>query len=209
MIFNENWQNIGSKPFTTGTKNTRNIGSEVLITANPNLPALTTLYKTDKSLNIVKSSATSLMSSYLDSWYDQSRDLIYITSHNNQRIDVYDRNLSLLKTISVTGHYPKSIMGYNASLYVGTLEGDVLVIENDRIIRSFKVCTGYYVHNIHIDASGNMALSCYMDQLIKLYTVTGLNMNLSKRITSPPTFFDIDSKGRLVVLTSNEIGIYY
>ena len=102
MIFNENWQNIGSKPFTTGTTNTRNIGSEVLITANPNLPALTTLYKTDKSLNIVKSSATSLMSSYLDSWYDQSRDLIYITSHNNQRIDVYDRNLSLLKTISVT-----------------------------------------------------------------------------------------------------------
>ena len=54
MIFNENWQNIGSKPFTTGTTNTRNIGSEVLITANPNLPALTTLYKTDKSLNIVK-----------------------------------------------------------------------------------------------------------------------------------------------------------
>ena len=209
LIFNDNWEYIGTKVFTIGATIIKNIGSEVLIVTNPNLPAQTTLYKMDKSLNIVKSLTTSFMSSYLDSWYDQTKDLVYLISHNNQRIDVYDRNLSLIKTISVTGHYPKSIMGYKTTLYIGTLAGHVLVIENDRIMSSFKVCTGYYVYNIHIDTNGNIAVSCYMDQLIKLYTVSGLNLDLSKRITYPPTFFDIDSKGRLVVLTSNEIGIYF
>ena len=120
-------------------------------------------------------------------------------------------NLQLLKTVSVTGHYPKSIMGYKSALiaYVGTLAGDVLLIKNDRVMSSFKVCTSYNVYNIRIDTNGNIAVSCYMDKLIKLYTISGLNLNLSQLTTNRPTFFDIDSKGRLVVLTSSEIEICF
>ena len=74
---------------------------------------------------------------------------------------------------------------------------------------SFKVCTSYNVYNIRIDTNGNIAVSCYMDKLIKLYTISGLNLNLSQLTTNRPTFFDIDSKGRLVVLTSSEIEICF
>ena len=207
LIFNDDWSFFGLKNFSTSLGSIRAIKNDLIIIKNPTTDVY--LYKTDKSLNVLLSSTSKLMYSYTDAFYDPVKDQIFIVSHNNQKIDVYDRNLAFIRSISLTGNYVRSINGYGSQLFVGTLSGDVLVIENDKIIRSFKACTSLYAYSIQFDQNGNMAVSCYYDKTINLYSLNGVFLNVNKVITNYPTYFDVDSKGRLVVLTSNEIGIYY
>jgi hypothetical protein len=207
LIFDDNWEFIETKPFFKSVSSMKKIGDNILVTINTQ--SKTYLQILDNNLNILQNLSTGLMSSYLDFWYDESNRLIYIPSHNRQRIDIYDQNLVLLKNLSVPGYYIKSINGYKNVLYAGTLTGEILVIENDRIKKFLKVCNNLYAYSIQFDSMGLMAVNCYYEKSIKLFTINGLNMNWNKNTIESSNYFDIDSKGRMIILTSREISIYY
>ena len=207
LIFNENWEFVESKQFFKSVSSMKRIGDKILVSINTQ--SKTYLHTLDNNFNFLQNASTGLMSSYLDFWYNELNEFIYIPSHNHQRIDVYDQNLILLKSISVPGYYIKSINGYKNILYAGTLTGEILVIENDKITKFFKVCNKLYAYSIQFDSMGLMAVNCYYEKSIKLFTVNGVNMNWSKNTTESSNYFDIDSKGRMIILTSHEISIYY
>ncbi len=83
-------------------------------------------------------------------------------------------------------------------MYVCTLEGSILVIENGAIIRSFTtVCLS--ISSIMIDSYGYMLVLSHSKSFGYLYHTNGSNFGTAIATSSSRWFINFDSKGRLII----------
>jgi hypothetical protein len=143
-------------------------------------------------------------------YYNSSNSSIYVASSYLNSIDTFDLNLNLVHTFSTaTLCSPVTISGFDKRLYVGCFDDRmILVIENEQIVSTFKVCNGHGVRSIIFDQSGFMATTCYSYGIF-LYdqnlNYTGKLMIIPKSSSSVA----FDSKGRFVFILIDQILLYY
>jgi hypothetical protein len=204
VIYNEFWEYQTYKTLA-GCALIKAVGEELYVAANDYI------YKTDKNVNQIKSFANS-GATYRGLYYNKTCDCLFATSHSHKNIDIFDRNLTHLDSISV-GPYgtPYGIDGYKNELFVGTIAADhkILVIQNKTIVKFYDTMFIATITAIVIDIYGLMAVSFLENLTIGLYHVNGTNMGISKQVFTKPYHFKKDSKGRLIVTTVSELAIYY
>ncbi len=203
FVFDENWNyvsNNSSFPYVTYMIP---VGIYFYITGNDNI------WKTDQQLNVLIKHTVSNNPSYRGLYYNSKNDLIYVAPFNLQVIHVFNLNLTLNDSISITPYQPWSINENNNELYVGTNNGTILVIVNKKIINQFNGCNEQSVLLLSIlfDDFNNMATSCDNNQLY-LYNTTVNYLNQSIPTVSSPFNIGFDLKSRLVVVTNTKILLY-
>ena len=97
-------------------------------------------------------------------------------------------------------------------MFVGTTDGTLLIILNELIINQFNGCYGDSVtlNSILFDQYGYMATSCN-NPINKLYLYTPDGKYIGSSLTTPiaPRYIGFDSRGRFVLILTNQIIIYY
>ncbi len=122
-----------------------------MITVNSSLyiTGHTNIWKTDKYLNTLITHTSTTVANYNGILLNCTENLIYVTPSAYTNLEIFDLNLNLNSTISVSPHKPRSLSEYNNELYVGTLNSAVLyvgtlvdfVVVNKVIIRGFTACS--------------------------------------------------------------------
>jgi hypothetical protein len=93
-------------------------------------------------------------------------------------------------------------------MFVGTIEGIILVMENDVIIRNFTTVCGF-ISSMMIDTYGNMLVLSFSNSFVYLYHTNGSNLGNSVSTSAHPTFMNFDLNGRLVITSWSDFEIYY
>ncbi len=204
FVFDEDWNYVSSKSSFPNVLYMIPVGNYFYITGNSNI------WKTDQQLNVlIQYNSTGSSSFYRGLYYSSTNDLIYVASYNLQMIHVFNLNLTLNDTISITTYAPLSINEHNNEFYVGTTNGTILVIVNKQIIKHFNGCNqhSFLLYSILFDDFNNMATSCSNSRLY-LYNTSGTYSNKSIPTVSSPRYIGLDSKSRLVVVTKTQITLY-
>jgi hypothetical protein len=208
FVFDDNWNYISNKSSFPNVTYMILVGNYFYISGNSNI------WKTDQQLNVsIRYNSTGSSSGYYPNYrglyYNSTNDLIYVASSYFEVIHVFNLNLTLNDSISITPYQPWSINENNNELYVGTTNGTVLVILNKQIIKQFNGCNKQKVllFSILFDDLNNMATTCDNKQL-HLYNTAGSYLNKSIPTANDPRYIGLDSKSRLVVVTSTQISLY-
>jgi hypothetical protein len=205
FVLDENWNYITNKSSFPNAAYMIPVGNYFYITGKDYI------WKTDQQLNVLITHTNSTGSSpkYGGLYYNSTNDLIYVASEVLQVIYVFNLNLTLNDSISITPYQPYSIKEHNNELYVGTTNGTMLVIVNKQIIKQFNGCNqqSVFLYSILFDDLNDMATSCSNNQLY-LYNSTGSYLNKSIPTVSSPTYIGLDLKTRLVVVTLTQITLY-
>jgi hypothetical protein len=203
FVFDENWNYVSNKSSFTYVMYMIPVGIYFYITGQNNV------WKTDQELNVLIEHTDINDPSYRGLYYNSKNDLIYVAPFTLQVIHVFNLNLTLNDSISITPYQPWSINENNNELYVGTTNGTILVIVNKQIIKQFNGCNEQSVilNSILFDDFNNMATSCNNNQLY-LYNTTVNYLNQSIPTVSSPMYIGFDLKSRLVVVTNTQILLY-
>ena len=205
LLFDEYWQFKTFKTINDTLNYIKAIGKELYISGDNGF------YKTDQNINILLNYSNN-KSFHRGIYYNETSDLLYVSlSGSAFKIRVFNRNLTLMRTIATSNFVPYSLNSYMNTLFVGTKNGSVLVLENETIKTVYNdVCEQTStVSSILIDEFGYMAVTCYQINMVHLYNVNGANMNISIPTAARPFNIAIDSHGRLIINTPNELDIYY
>jgi hypothetical protein len=201
-LLNDNYDYVTDRTFTF-PQYMVTINSILFITGKSNI------WKTDKYLNVLFTHTESGGANYNGIYYNCTFNLIYVAPTGYTYIQVFDLNLTLNHTISVSPNNPRSFDEYNNELYVGTSQSIVLVIVNKIVLRNFTVCSSSSIFSLVIDNSGLIAMVCYSNNLVNLYYYNGTSTGKSLTTPVSPTYVGFDSKGRFVLLSQYQISIYY
>ncbi len=204
FVFDENWNYVSNKSSFPDVNNMISVGNYFYITGNGNI------WKTDHQLNVlIRYNSTGSSPHYHGLYYSSTSYSIYVAPFTLQVIHVFNLNLTLNDTISITPYQPWSINEYNNELYVGTSDGIMFVILNKQIINQFNGCNqqNFILYSILFDHLNNMVTSCNNKKLY-LYNTSGSYLNQSIPTVSLPYHIELDSKSRLVVVEYVQISLY-
>jgi hypothetical protein len=201
FLLNDNYDYVTMKTFS-------NPNYMVTINSSIYLTGTNNIWKTDKYLNILKT-LTDLIANYNGIYFNCTDNLFYVASTGYSYIQVFDLNLNLNCTISISPNKPRSFSEYNNELFVGTDSSFVLVIVKKIVIRSFTGCSSGPLYSIVADNYGLIAIACYSNNLVNLYYCNGSSTGKSLTTSVSPIYVGFDSKGRFILLMKTEINIYY
>jgi hypothetical protein len=88
------------------------IDKEIYITGDGNIQ------KRDQNLNLIKQFNNTGVQYYRGIYYNETNDLIYAGTQSNNRIDIFNQNLTLVGNIGTNGLSPFSIAEYDNKMYV-------------------------------------------------------------------------------------------
>ena len=203
--FDDSWNYINYKSFSFKPAYMVIVKKIIYITGDDSI------YKTDANLNVLKIYNSTISTLYRGVYYNSSISLLYVAAEgmSKNRIDVFDRNLTLKKTVQIK-YRPFSIVGFNSILYIGTYEGMILVMVNRIIIKSFNGCHGNtrLVTSILFDEYSRLTSSCFGISQAYLYSSNGNFLNRSLSTAIYPVMNAYDSKGRFVMLSKYQISVY-
>ena len=203
-ILNDEWKFISLKTFSN-TFYMISIGKGLYMTVDKKV------WKVDQDLNILINYNPGGDPGYRGISYNPSNGLIYVVAYFLDEIQLFNLNLTLIGRFSTSPHTPFSITVSSNQLYVGTLEGIVIVYQNEIIINHFNGCDGNStaLSSLLLDQNGYMATTCYYPSN-KLYLYSQNGSFTGKSLTTPnnPFCIGFDSKGRLIQISSQQISIY-
>ena len=167
------------------------------------------LTKTDLNFGII--SQYSGRGGYWGIYFDNFNSLFYVVSYENTCIDVFDTNITYQNSISLTGYpRPFSINQFNGKLYVGISNtSQVLVLQNNAISNVYTISSCLGIYSIYFGNNGYVATPCYLNNIATISNLNGVSENLTISTGIYPTLVTVDSEGRLVVISVNQIDIYY
>ena len=201
-MLNDNWSFLSFKTFPNPTFMIT-VENSLYLTGQSNI------WKLDLNLNVLIQYTATVTVWYRGLYFNSTNRFLYVAALVSTEIHVFDLNLTLSHSFSTSPYYPYSITGYNYQLYVGTLNGTVLVVQNETIVNQFNGCggNGVWVLSILFDQYGYCATSCIYNKLYLLFangTYTG------KDITTPtyPVYIGFDSKGHFIQISRFQITIY-
>ena len=198
-LLDENYEFISEKTFPVPNYMVT-VNLSLYITGDNNI------WKTDKYLNVL---ITYSESAYYNGIYFNSTEYsIYVAPFANAYFKVFDLDLNPQYTVSLSPYTPFSLAEYNNELFVGTVQGSVLVIVNKAIIRIFMVCSSNYITSIVFDNCGFMAISCYSNSFVNLYYYNGTFTDKTISTAPIPMYLGFDSNGYFVILSKYQTSIY-
>jgi DNA-binding beta-propeller fold protein YncE len=203
LVFDENWEYQKNISFANNSlAYAIEIENELYITGNH------AVYKTDKSLNIINAFYNTGLSTYRGIYYNKTSDLIYVADFTTYYcISVFNRNLTFIESINI-GYKPYGLADYDEKLFVGTMNGTILVIQNKIVIKTFStICNA--ISSLLIDNDGYMIIACYSPNAAYIYHTNGTNTGKQIKTGGVPMFINFDSKGRLIISSTSRINIYY
>jgi hypothetical protein len=170
------------------------------------ITAFNGIYKSDKYLNLVNS-YIKIGASYVSIYHNSTSDILYIASNTFNRIDLFYHNLSFISSINFTNQ-PNALTEKSGKLYVGLYGGVISVIENNLVVKTITTLCTYWINSIIIDTNELMAVLCYTDDMLYLYSTngsyTGKNMNYPLY-----KFMNYDLNGHFILAGESQIDIYY
>ena len=204
VLFDQYWQFI-SYVVVNDTLNYLVIAENQLF-----LSAENGIYKINRNGEIVKASPKS-GAIYKGIYFNSTNSLLYVGTYSSNKIQVFNQNLTFLRTIRTGSYIPYSLNAYGDTLFAGTTTGEILLFKNELIQKVFNnTCsTKTLITSIAIDKYGFMAVTCFFDSLIHLYHVNGSYMNIEIHTAYHPENIAIDSNGRLIINSISEFDIYY
>jgi hypothetical protein len=141
FLLNDNYDYVTIKTFSRPNYMVT-INSSLYITGSINV------WKTDKYLNVLFTHTESGVANYNWIYFNCTDNLIYVAPTGYTYIQVFDLDLIINCTISVSPNNPRSFGEYDNELYVGTNQLLVLVIVNKIVIRSFTGCSSGPLYSI-------------------------------------------------------------
>ncbi len=111
--------------------------------------------------------------------------------------------------MNVSPNIPYAFSEYKNELYAASINGIVLVLVNKVIIRSFTVCSGSNANYIFSNNFDFMAISCEAISKINFYYSNGTYTGISLATPLYPMYVGFDSKGRLVIISQNQVSVHY
>jgi hypothetical protein len=142
-------------------------------------------------------------------YYNPSNQLIYSTRISTNIINVYDRDLNL-KSFITTSQRPWFLTGFNDKLVVGDdLDGKIYFYQNNSMIQSISTQCSVDVSSVLFDSYNHMLILCEASSRAFIYNLNSSFTGISFYTCNQPTFFNFDSKNRLVITCQNHIDIYY
>ena len=165
--------------------------------------------QTDRFLAVIQQSSFQLSyPSTSDLYYSSNSDTLYVSNFRAQTIYMFQRNLTIYDNFTLPALYnPTAINGYNDKIYVGTVDGLILLIVNKIIIQIISTYNSILgINGIFVDAYGFIVpvspttLSLFYPNL----TLTGLNIS-----SNGGYGVGFDSNNRFVIVYRNYLYFYY
>ena len=210
LIFNQNWNYLTFKFISYYLEYSMVINNYLYLTAYS-----FGIFKTDKYLNIIGN----YVSDYFEGmYYNSSSNSIFVASYYDNRIVELTLDLSFISSIDTNYYMPFSINGANNKLYVGTFEGDILVLINRKISQVYLGCKSigsyFTASSILFDNYGNVGVNCYSsyDNYFAVFFINGTftgNKLLTPVTNSESPDVKFDSLNRLIAISSKQISIFY
>ncbi len=189
VIFNGDWAYSTYKNLT-GAFYVKAVGQQLFI-AGPDI-----IYKTDKHVNVIlKYNKPGAL--YRSLYYNATSDRLFVASIGFKRIDIFDPfTLTLLYSINTTSFSPWSLNSYKNELFVGTSTGQILVLQNEIIMKTYATFCGSIVSSLLIDSYGFMAVVCNDGNLLFLNDTDVMKINESMSRLTNKKSINFDSKDR-------------
>ncbi len=199
--FNENWEYLSNKTFVKGCF-IKLVENEFFISAGSGI------IKTDKDLNIIKTFSSGI--AYRGLYYNETSKKFFVVGWGAYKIEIFDLNLTLLDSISTGSNDPFGLNGYKNELFVGTMTGNILVIQNKTITKVYNtLCSSDRINSFLFDNNGYMSIQCFIGTASHIYHINGSYMNISLSTATLNFGMKIDSKGRLILTSATELNIFY
>ena len=200
LKFNDNWLFLFSTNITSPNYMI-SVDEQLFVTSNEGI------IKMDQYLNVLQI-YNSLP--YIGICYNETNRTFLVISNILQQIDIFDLNLRNVENISLSSYSPPwSLVKYNNKLYVGTINSEILVIENKIVTQKFDICMGItsYINSILVDQYDYMAVVCGAEDVTHLYYTNGSWVGISWVVYAQPQYIGYDSKERFVFIMTNELRI--
>ena len=202
-ILNDEWSFISFKTF-------RNPYNMISIDNGLYMIGISNVWKVDQDLNIlINYGGYPLYPLYRGISYNPSNSLIYVAAAYLKEIQIFNLDLTLIRSFSTSPHQPWSITESSNKLFVGTEGGIILVYQKEEKINQFNGCDGNseILYSILFDTNGFMATTC---QTNKLYLFSPEGSFTGKTINTPnyPDYIGFDSKDRFIQISAYQINIY-
>jgi DNA-binding beta-propeller fold protein YncE len=202
LVFNEKWEYQKNISFANNSlAYAIEIENELFFTGD------NAVYKTDKSLNIINAFYNTGVSIFRGIYHNKTSDLIYVADFTTFNcISVFNRNLTFIEKINV-GYKPHALTDYDEKLFVGTMNGTILVIQNKTVINIYNTPCNSTITSLLIDTEGYMIVTCVSPNASFIYHTNGTNTG--KKITTygNPQFINFDTKGRLIISSYGQLNI--
>jgi hypothetical protein len=161
------------------------------------------LFHLDINLNILKKLASTI--SYQGLYYNKSSDYILVTG--NPFINVFSRNLTLLKQIPTpNGKASNYIAEYNGKLYVSSASS-IMVFENELHVQTLT-CACISIRSFTFDQNGSVGINCH-GKTNSIILLNNSGTYLGKWQTPKPFLhsFEFDASGNLVLAITGGLDI--
>lgn len=199
VIFDKNWQVIGTKTFNSTPYYLKTVNQTFFISNQ------TAICKTD--FNAVILLCTKNFTGFRSIYYNATNKTISAVSYIDKSVLTYDLNLTLVDRF-LTGHALHGINAYNNDLVLSASAGRILILRNGVFISNYTtLCTGW-IPQIYIDSAGYMTVPCYETLMMYLYHVNGTFLNKSIPLSSKPLYFNYDLNDNSVVIGETEIYVF-
>jgi hypothetical protein len=201
LIFDENWNYLSSKPFPSPLY-IQYVDGWFYLTNS------THLVKTDINLIPVNAYLGDITRGIFYNITDQT---VYLLNYFG-RIDILDKNLTLLSNFSLGSYILATATLYNNSLFITTYygNGEILVVQDKKITNIYYTsCVGSFLNTVLFDNYNFMAFTCSNAFKLKLYLSNGTFTGNDISFPNNPTFVYVDMKGRMIVANYSEINIFY
>ncbi len=202
VLYNRNWKYLTYKTMPIyAPSSIQSLNNELFITGNGGI------YKTDKSLILVKSYTTS-GPLYRGIYHNNTTDVIYVANWYFNKIDLLYRNLSFIRSLNLINN-PWALTEKNGKLYVGFTDGSISVIENNLVVKNITTLCPGWITSILIDANELMAVLCLNQNKLYLYSTNGSYTGKSMTTSSSPQYINFDLNGHFIIVGGNQINLYY
>ena len=142
--------------------------------------------------------------SYRNLIFNETVDHLLVTTNSAPKIQVFDKNLIFIKSISIP-YFASGIKEYNNQFFVTTYSSFVFLLQNEVIIYNFSTLCGS-INALAIDSNGLLALLCL--NKIYVYNSNGKYMNISWISLVPsPQDLGFDAGGNFVITATNGVNL--
>ena len=167
-------------------------------------------FKTDVNFNYIQN-YTKSGGLFKQIYFLNTTSLFYVNSFSSL-IYLFNTNCTTVSTITVTGRNLVGLNYFGNSLFVGTNSASqvLVVLTNSTLSNTFAItaCTTK-IYYLTIDEYGYMAVSCNADSYVAFYDYKGIYMGLGFNTTAMPFQTAVDSSGRFIVCSANNLLIYF
>ena len=211
LLFDKNWNYLSFVEGFVNAKSINAVNTNIYITFESR-----GIIKTDENLIEVYNYQSN--QTFTGMLFNSSSQTIYIASTSSASILEFTTNLDLVSSFS-SGFPALSLQIYENNLYVSTVIGQILIFLNKVLIGYYSGCDSlnysprtFFATSMIFDNYGYMAIYCdssnyhYIALFSTNVTYLNLKLQLNQQYPSSATF---DAQGRLVVISPNEISIFY